>query len=363
MDILYTPEIFSNQKYGGISRYYTDLMSEMIRKKNTVILPHIFHNNIHLKEYQVQNDKKISGKYINTKTKMLIANHLLNNLLIYKANRELNNRATKYIYHSTYYNSFLENKYSCKVVTVYDMINEKYGKKYKFPNNNKLIEKKYKAMKNADHIIAISNTTKKDILRYYDIKEEKISVVYLNASKINIKEKKNIILYVGNRNYYKNFNILFDAFIHSKSLNENNTLVCFGGEKISKYEKHLVINNNLSGSIQFITGGSEKLKELYAMSKVFVFSSLYEGFGIPLLESIHSGCLPLCFNIDVFNEIGKDSLIYFHNKEDLIEKLEYILSMNETDYYENLIKLRNTTNSFTLENMVLNTEKVYQSLL
>ena len=140
-------------------------------------------------------------------------------------------------------------------------------------------------------------------------------------------------------------------------------MVCFGGEKISKYEKHLVINNNLSGSIQFITGGSEKLKELYAMSKVFVFSSLYEGFGIPLLESIHSGCLPLCFNIDVFNEIGKDSLIYFHNKEDLIEKLEYILSMNETDYYENLIKLRNTTNSFTLENMVLNTEKVYQSLL
>ena len=369
MEIIYTPEIFSNQKFGGISRYYTDLMSEMVKRNNNVILPHIFHNNIHLKEYQNENYKKISGRYINVKTKLLTINHLLNNILINKTVKNLSINKSNFIYHSTFYSSFFENNKSRKVVTVYDMINEKFGDEFKLPNNNRLIRKKHKAMKESDHIIAISHTTKKDILKYTDINENKISVVYLNASSSFNNEadtsydKKNIILYVGNRNYYKNFKILFDSFIQTKSLRSNNILICFGGEKVSSYERNIIKSNNLSKSIQFVSGGSEKLKELYSKAKVFVFSSLYEGFGRPLLESVNSGCIPLCSNIDVFREIGKDSFLYFDNKQDLIEKLKYILSLNTIDYNRVISKCKQTTNSLTLENMAINTERVYRSLL
>lgn len=368
MRILYSPEIFSAQKYGGISRYYTDLISEMM-SDNDIIIPQLIHNNVHLREYQASNDIKKFGKYINIKTKLLLLSRFANEYLLNKSVKKLERNNHSYIYHSTFFVDFIKSRRSRKIVTVYDMINEKFGQTLNLPKNKNIILQKQKAMQNADHIIAISETTKNDILNYTNIHADKITVVHLNASKhfninrtLNIK-KQNTILYVGNRNYYKNFRVLIDSLSKDKYLKSNFKLICFGGEKLSSREKKLIGEMGLTSCIEFTNGNSHDLRLLYNQCKAFVFPSLYEGFGIPIIESINSSCIPICTNIPVFKEIGKDSLVYFDDIDDLIEKLKYVLGLSADDYENILNKCRNVTKTFTIDKMVSSTKKIYTSLL
>ena len=97
--------------------------------------------------------------------------------------------------HSTYYNDFKKKNTLPTVLTVYDLIHEKYSEMY---SNQKDYLPKKNAIDNVDHIICISNNTKKDLIKYYNVEEKKITVIYLAASK-NISKpelKKKIIFYM-----------------------------------------------------------------------------------------------------------------------------------------------------------------------
>ncbi len=116
------------------------------------------------------------------------------------------------IVHPTYYNPYiLRCKYNKLVITVYDMIHEIFPEM--FSPNDKTISNKKQLLYAADHIIAISESTKRDILRIYpNISPDKISVIYiasniaLNVPNIYMQLPEKFILFVGNRSIYKNFN-------------------------------------------------------------------------------------------------------------------------------------------------------------
>ena len=211
------------------------------------------------------------------------------------------------------------------------------------------------AVKNADKIIAVSNATKMDILKFYPkIKEEKVVVIHhgfdseLFSQKVSIEESEKIlskfkllvdgqkskyILYVGAIQPRKNLDVLLEAFEKMKEsaadFAKDLKLVIAGApawkyegflEKVSlsKYSKEIVV----TGTLTF-----EKLPALYQNAAVFVFPSIYEGFGIPILEAFASGVPVICARNSSLLEVAGDCAESFDtkNSQDLFKKIKLAL--------------------------------------
>ncbi len=210
-----------------------------------------------------------------------------------------------------------------------------------FPETMGVIKKNYanfvisNIKRLAYKIITVSETVKKEIVDFYKCDESFVKVIYnyfsfgenpkiglsneeqkLFLDKYDIREKE-YILSVGSINKRKNISFLIEAY---KQINTDKKLVIVG----RKENQELNINNNI-----ILTGylNDEELKVLYKNALIFVFPSLYEGFGIPLIDAQSFGVPVLCSNIPVFREIGGDSVEYFqiNNTNDLCIKLQYLL--------------------------------------
>jgi glycosyltransferase involved in cell wall biosynthesis len=335
MKILIDNYIFTNQKYGGISRYYTEIFLKLKSDKNTVInLPLFQCQNLYLNESSLLSKKQYltyyainllskfgisTRKYIKKKNDKLALNALLKNDFD--------------LFIPTYYDisfiNYLENKPF--VLTVYDMIHEIFPQY--FENDSINVKNKLILMEKATKIIAVSQNTKNDILKIYPhINESKIEVIYHGSSiKINNKLKVslplNYILFVGVRDNYKNFQFLLhsisDILLNDKTLK----LVCAGGGKFSDYEKKLIYNLNLTDNVIQNNFNDNELGHYYKNAKCFIFPSEYEGFGIPILESMACGCPIVLTNNSSFPEVAGNAGIYFelNNSVDLKNKIESLL--------------------------------------
>jgi len=194
---------------------------------------------------------------------------------------------------------------------IHEIYKEKYFKKY-----NKLIQNKKKLIKKAEKIIAISENTKKDIIKYYNIPEKKIDVVYLGTSLYENKSKKidwlpeKYILYVGRRGGYKNFNKMIKV-IYKILKEENISLVCAGGGKFKNKELKMFDELSIKDNLFQINVNDEELTYLYKNAGCLVFPSLYEGFGLPVIEALKLGCPVVSSDRGSLPEIGKEACLYF----------------------------------------------------
>jgi glycosyltransferase involved in cell wall biosynthesis len=110
---------------------------------------------------------------------------------------------------------------------------------------------------------------------------------------------------VGSRSGYKNYTILKAAYEKTPELHQNFKLVCFGGPKPCEGE----VPNK--GESQYIAGGDELLASYYRRAIVFVYPSLYEGFGLPIVEAMKSGCPIITTRGGSIPEIALEHAIYF----------------------------------------------------
>jgi glycosyltransferase involved in cell wall biosynthesis len=203
------------------------------------------------------------------------------------------------------------------IVTVYDMVHEIFSDEY-VNLDKRIIRNKRALLKRANHIIAISENTKKDIINIYGIDSQKISVIYLgnslicwnNQKRLNLPDK--YILYVGHRWIYKNFDMFIKAV--SKLLIEKDLkIVCAGGSDF--YHKEIELMNKLKIRNKIVfqpIKNDENLSECYARAEAFIYPSKYEGFGIPILEAFANGCPVIASNTSSLPEIAKDGAIYFN---------------------------------------------------
>jgi len=309
MNVLYDNMIFHLQKYGGISRYF----SEIIKR---------------ITEYDDVNVDVFKGLSI-----LPYRFSKLNNILL-----DCKLFRHKYgVYHPTYYSALVKKRKGIKtIVTVYDMIHELYSSKFKVMLARGIDIKK-KSILNADHIICISNTTKKDLMKIYDIKDDCISVIHLGISLnsrdstplIFNKPQKPYILYVGMRNSYKNFNVLLNTF-NALNLKKDFDLVCFGGGGFFKEEMLEFKNLGLEGSIRHIEGHDELLRAYYKNAGIFVCTSLYEGFGLPVLEAMGNDCMVIASNTGSIPEIAGDAAMFFspNSIDELCSCLKQIINDN-----------------------------------
>jgi glycosyltransferase involved in cell wall biosynthesis len=364
MKIVYDHEIFYQQKYGGISNYFTNLGLELLKYNMNVNFVCPIHKNYNLEALP---KNIVFGKKISFPSKI---NYLIN---------KINNHLSKKYYanlkpdiiHKTY---FSKNKFNTKyknVITFYDITHEL--NKISTKENEDIKSLKKNNINAADHIICPSNKVKIDLIEYFNISEKKISVTqfssdYKKISKPIISKNKkmqNYLLYVGNRSGYKKFENLVSAYANSERLKKDFKILVFGGEKPSICGKNLVIKNGLSlKSFQFVNGSNKDLEFFYKNVKAFIYTSAYEGFGIPLVEAMRSGCPIISSDGGALKEVGGNALTYFNpfSIDDIKQKIEDLV------YSEN--KITETINyglkrcdNFSWSDCATKTLKVYRELL
>lgn len=327
MRILYDHQIFFSQKYGGISRYFYELITRIAKKADVDLFQGFNINKYGLNKYSSQYQRYMGFERPLIPKTGIIFNHI--NLLLLK--KFVSN--TKYnIYHPTYYNYHSVIKKEKLVVTVYDMIHEIFCKDF---FNDRTSEKKKEIFQKADGIITISKNTKKDLINLLNIDEKKIKVIYLAnslTSPVNSKRiiKESYLLYVGNRYGYKNFDNFIKAFSLSKYKNDFK-IICFGGGAFNQQEKKTLFDLRLDNKVVQLSGDDRILANLYYYSDIFIYPSKYEGFGIPPLESMYYGTPVIASNTSSIPEIMGDAGIYFNpdEVEDIREKIDMVLNNSE----------------------------------
>ncbi len=327
MKIAFDSQIFTMQEYGGVSRYICSLAAHLanIQGVEARIVAPLYINN-YLEKLPKSMVSGIRMPHIPK------AGRILHKSNIFFARRAIAKFAPQ-IVHETY---FMENSVAPKgvrtVVTVYDMIHERFPAA--FPQQDKTSHQKRIATQRADHVICISESTRKDLLEFFDLPEEKVSVVYLGFDSLSpmiseTTQNKPYVLYVGQRGGYKNFDGFLRAYASSLWLRNNFDVLCFGGGAFSNAEKKLFNDLNLlDKQLLQINGDDSKLAGIYHGAALFVYPSLYEGFGIPPLEAMSLACPVACSNNSSIPEVVGDAGEYFDpgNIDSMRVALESVLN-------------------------------------
>jgi glycosyltransferase involved in cell wall biosynthesis len=218
------------------------------------------------------------------------------------------------VLHPTYYDPYLlkvKDKDIPLVIDVHDMIFEKFPQYFKHPEYTQKNKERY--FNRAYKIIATSQKTKEDLLAIYPyIPEEKVTVIYRGpvfTVQAYEQKKESYVLYSGQRNGYKNW----DTFIKAVApllLRYDLQLICTG-QPFTRSELTLLEKEKIMGKTICTFVRDDDLPELYAKALVFVFPSLYEGFGLPILEAFAAGCPAVLSNTSCFPEIAGDGALYF----------------------------------------------------
>jgi len=323
MKILYDNQIFIAQKFGGISRYFF----ELINKRNNLYdyeIPLIYTDNEYSKILGINKEFPIKfsfkGKY------------KITNFLNKYNNKKIINIKNYDIFHPTYYNTIYLNyiKDIPFVIDVHDMIYEIFPEY----NDSKIINSKKEYFLKANRIISNSNKTKEDLMHFIpELNPNKIIVIYRGEVFKNIKyisnsEKQKYILFTGQRSGYKNF-INFIKAVSEILIQFDLKLICTGS-KFSNSELKLLNEHNILDRVNSLFLSENELQNIYANALLFVFPSLYEGFGFPILEAFSSGCPALLSNESCFPEIAGDAAVYFnpYSVEDMKEKIEDVITNN-----------------------------------
>jgi glycosyltransferase involved in cell wall biosynthesis len=314
MKIAFDYQTFMYQPYGGVSRYYNFLATELLKQQQDVNIFAGLHRNRFIKDLPKGVVKGMDINDYPPKTGRIFKclNHTISEIKIKTWRPD--------IIHETYYSSFPTLKTNAvRVTSVYDMIHELF--KGQFSPCDKTTQLKKKTFARVDHIFSISHSTKRDLIELFGIDEKMVSVVHLGVNLNTFKNwspnfknsVKPFVLYVGGRSGYKNFIGFLKAIASSLLLRNEIDIVTFGGGAFNSEEKEIFkqcrFNDN---QIRNVTGSDEVLASLYKQAIAFVYPSLYEGFGLPPLEAMAAGCPVVCSNTSSMPEVVGAAGEYFN---------------------------------------------------
>lgn len=274
--------------------------------------------------------------------------------------------------HSAYYNLSKACLYLIKrevphVITVHDLIHELFEK-----SNDNFVGNRLKILKNAKAIITVSENTKQDLLKFYkSINENKIHVIHhgiednLNHSSISVKNNINsqFILFVGHREGYKNFEFILPVMQELKKLHKIQLVVV--GTKFTNLEIASITKYRLKSDIINLGQISDDhLGMLYSQCLAFAYTSLYEGFGYPLIEAMCRGAIPIALNVSCIPEVlGTAGILVKPDCNHCIAKIVAKL-IEDKDYREKLnIKSLHRSRDFSIDQQIQKTKYVYESIL
>lgn len=231
------------------------------------------------------------------------------------------------------------------IVTIHDLIFKVYPEYYKL-TDRKIYDSKFKhACETADGIIAISECTKKDIVKFYNINPEKIKVIYQGCASIfeenadeKIKQEVKLkyqlpdkyLLSVGSIERRKNTKLIIEAL---KNLKSEISLVLVGKKTEYCNELNQYINaNQLHDRVLFLHDVKfHELPSIYQQATIFIYPSIYEGFGIPIIEALHSRIPVIAAKGSCLEEAGGTMSKYINpdSSDELLEAINELLTSEE----------------------------------
>lgn len=257
------------------------------------------------------------------------------------------------------------------VVTIHDVAFKTFTEMYHW-QDRQIYDMKWRyAVGHADRIIAISQCTKQDILRFYDVEADKIDVVYQPVSPFYYERAEKILsmgdekmtqqffenrlasfqknssvfsemlqrevsepfmLYVGSINSRKNLLGAVKALEMLPASVRIPLLIVGGGREYKREVEQYVSEHGLQQWCRFLSNVSnEQLQQLYAMARLFVYPSFYEGFGLPLVEARLSGCPVISSNVSSLPEAaGSHALLVDPNDTEALSKAMDSLITDDT---------------------------------
>lgn len=355
--------MFAAQRYGGISRYFCDLRDDLrLAGIPSVVLAPIWRTEV------LARGEGSRGLPLPERLEFRGVPRLLQ--LLSNIDRRLRlpllRSGGNQVLHPTYYSSCTPTRHLPMVVTVFDMIHERFPEL--FPPNN-TIEQKRRAILAADAIIAISNHTKECLAERYNISADRISVVHLGVPQLTTRNSlpgltktfPPFILYVGSRRGYKNFDALLTAFAHSGLAKDGIHLVAFGGGPLSTAERQRAAQLAIDRYLIQVEGDDATLAAAYQQAQALVYPSLDEGFGLPPLEAMSHGCPVVASDAGAIPEVVDQAGYLFDptNVEDIASALLYVVS--NQDLRQKLVDNgKSRVSFFSRERQVQGTIEVYR---
>lgn len=364
MKILYDHLALGANKFGGVQRYFVELIKRM--PSSTFDLSLILSINQYLVDSNIPFKGHLFSRYLNFRGRGRVIN-VINRL--WTTYRLLYGNYT--IYHQTHYDNF-GFKYVREgrkiVTTIHDLnfwvVPQFYDDHY--PN---YLPQKEMIIK-SDLIIAVSYNTKKDLIKIFNVEESKIKVIYHGIEKqqhLNLSNQRIVnepyLLFVGERHKFKNFDNLALAFQFVQEKYPYMKLVCTG-QMFNKNEQYMLSELNISEKVIYVSADDSTLACLYRDAEMFIYPSYYEGFGMPILEAMLYDCPVVLSNSSCFPEIAGEAGVYFdpYNVEDMVNKISLLIDNKE--YRKNtIIKGKIQIENFSWEKCTKEHIKVYQSLL
>lgn len=360
-------QMFNIQKFGGISKYFAALEGGLSKAGDIVAELKLLHSeNGYLSQKHHLLPYGIGHFFFKKRSRAERWNRYYSNILLKESDFD--------VFHPTYYDpyflSFLTKPF---VLTVHDMIHELYPEYYYSSDDTSYCKRK--VIERADHIIAISESTKRDLQRFYHVPDQKISVIYHGLFDISSTEADGhsvdppiqaspYILYVGERSFYKNFYRFARVFARLSKRHAYVRLICAGGGMFGDNEKEHLRKLGILEKVTHVSVNDSQLKHLYEKALFFCYPSLYEGFGLPILEAFSNGCPVAVSNTSCFGEVGGDAVAYFDPyKEESMETT--MLHLLESTDLRRQFAIGGSARLplFSVEQCLASTLKVYQNLL
>jgi glycosyltransferase involved in cell wall biosynthesis len=244
------------------------------------------------------------------------------------------------VFHSTYY-TLPERKGHKSVVTIHDFMHERYADQLGDPE---LVARKRQCLESADAIIAVSEDVRNELLNRFTIPQDRVTVAYHGVSDVFLKgvpgteevrafrERFGLVrpyfLFVGQRYFYKNFALLLQAFTQIAGTVELDLVAVGGAPTFDRNECDIIHRHGLEGRVHLLPLSDEELNLAYHDSAAFIFPSLAEGFGIPLLEAMACRTPILASDIPVFREVAGCAAGYFDptDAESLAAAMQRVLA-------------------------------------
>ena len=302
--VVYDYQTFTLQRFGGISRYVCEVAARVHRAPGfgaRIVAP------IHFNEY-------LSATEVPSFALNLHLSHPrlepLNRAVCRALSPWAIRAARPSLVHRTYFQSTFAPASVPGVVTVYDMIHEVFPEH--FSPADPTSRCKRESVQRADLVLCISHSTADDLVRLFDVPRHKVRVTHLGFSDVFARRatgaaspsSRPYLLYVGHRGGYKNFEAALRAYARSTRLRDEFDFLFFGGFPIQRDEAALIDTLGVrSGAVRRLGGSDEDLANAYRHAHVFVYPSKYEGFGIPPLEAMASGCAVACSNSSSIPEV------------------------------------------------------------
>jgi glycosyltransferase involved in cell wall biosynthesis len=253
------------------------------------------------------------------------------------------------------------------------MIHEKF--RDMFGQADRTTALKRKAVERADRIICISEHTRRDLIELFDVPEEKTASIPLSfglelsgnrgTAAAAGRELPPYLLYVGSRDFHKNFEGLLRAYASSAALRNEFQLVAFGGPPLSAAEYGLIDRLDIPRTrVDWRRGNDDVLAELYRGAAAFIYPSLYEGFGIPPLEAMSMDCPVICSNTSSIPEVVGDAAELFDpdNTAAMRSAIESVVG-SEPARALLIERGRRRIKEFSWDRCASATVKIYSSLL